>query len=106
MPVRSVEKSERSRILPQYSFRYAMLGVTSAVGLAWLARMSYQGSQWATSLLVPCAVVVIYFVVSFLLFVLAWVPAVILRDKNEDLREGNPFAADQLPPQILPPKGH
>jgi uncharacterized membrane protein len=83
-----------------------MLGITSAVGLAWLARLSFQGSQLATSVLVPVAVVAIFFGVSFFLFVLAWVPAIILRNKNEDLREGNPFAADQLPPQILPPKGH
>jgi hypothetical protein len=37
------------------------------------------------------------------LFLLAWIPALIGRDRWEDVVKGNPFAEGQLPPQLLPP---
>lgn len=104
MAVRSIERSIRSRFLPQFTFRDAMLAVTGAVALAWLIRMSIRGQDWATALLVPFVAALLYFLVSIVLFLLAWLPATFVSKTSDDVREGNPFAADQLPPQILPPK--
>jgi hypothetical protein len=66
--------------------------------------MSIRGHDWATALLVPLVAALLYFFVSIILFLVAWLPATLVSKANDDVREGNPFAADQLPPQILPPK--
>lgn len=104
MPAPSAEKTVRSRLLPQLSFRRGMLGVTIAVLIAWLGRLAWQGSVLPQVLLVMLGSLVLLQAIWSLLFLFAWVPAyVVLGNREEKLGE-NPFAADQLPPQILPPK--
>jgi hypothetical protein len=105
MPVRSVEKSVRSRLLPQLSFRRGLLGVTVAVVLAWMGRLAMQEVLFAQVVLMTLASLLALQLFWTLLFLLAWIPASAGKYQRDDLREGNPFAADQLPPQILPPKG-
>jgi len=100
----SVEPSVRSRLLPRISFR-AILGlVTAAAGIFWLLRQSLAGSQFLAAVAMGLAFVAVVGGLSMLLFVIAWVPAWLGRDKWADVNRGNPFAADQLPPQILPPR--
>lgn len=105
MSVPSAEKAIRSRLLPQLSFKKGMLGVTFAVLLAWLGRLAWQGSLFPQVILLSLAGLVILQITWTCLFFLAWLPASVGQLKTDESREGNPFAADQLPPQILPPKG-
>lgn len=104
MPTPSVERSVRSRLLPKLSFRSVMLTVTLAAFVAWLGRLAWDGHPLPMSLIYALLALVAFFVASLLLFLIAWVPAFLLRHLQSDSREGNPFAADQLPPQILPPR--
>ncbi|MGV3484871.1 MAG: hypothetical protein ACO1RT_10680 [Planctomycetaceae bacterium] len=95
---------ERSRAMPRLSFRFLMTVVTlgAIVALTW--RNALAGSALAVAVLYSLATLAMGFVTFAALFVIAWIPAVIGRDRLEDVRLGNPFSADQLPPQVLPPR--
>lgn len=105
MSVPSAEKAVRSRLLPQLSFKKGMIGFTLAVLLAWLGRLAWQGSLFPQVILLTLASLLILQATWTFLFFVAWLPASVGQFKTDESREGNPFAADQLPPQILPPKG-
>ncbi len=104
MATPSIERNERSRLLPRLSLRNVLVLLTLGVLLAWLARMAYAGDRLAVTLLLTFGSFLLFKLISTILFVMAWLPAVIVRSKVDDRLQGNPFAADQLPPQILPPK--
>lgn len=100
----SVTSIERSRALPKLSFRVLLIVVTMAALVAFAGRMANAGSPLALSLIFVVGLVAGLFALFALLFLIAWVPAIIGRDRWEDVKHGNPFAADQLPPQVLPPR--
>lgn len=104
MPTPSVEQTVRSRLLPKLSFRSVMITVTLAAIVAWIGRLAWEGKPLPMSLLYTLLSLILFFVASLVLFLMAWVPAFLLRRLQPDAREGNPFAADQLPPQVLPPR--
>lgn len=104
MPTPSVERTVRSRLLPKLSFRTVMLTVTLAAVVAWIGRLAWAGHPLPMSLMYTLLSLVVFFAASLVLFLMAWVPAYLLRRLQPDAREGNPFAADQLPPQVLPPR--
>jgi len=99
----SVQPPVRSRLLPQYSFRTVMIGTTALALAAFVYRQSTLGAIWAEALVFASAVMVCCFVGFALLFLIAWIPALVGRDAWEDVAQGNPFADGQLPPQLLPP---
>ncbi len=104
MSTPSVLSKERSRVLPRVSFRLA-LGIVTAVAFAALSyRYSQSGSILASAFVDAATTLIISFVVYALLFLIAWIPAVVGRDHLEDVNRGSPFAADQLPPQLLTPR--
>ena len=105
MPAPSAEKSVKSRLLPQLSFKRGMIAFTFTVLIAWLGRLAMNGSIFPQVILICLGSLVILQLIWSFLFLVAWLPAAIAIGRNEESREGNPFAADQLPPQILPPKG-
>jgi hypothetical protein len=91
-------------LLPQLSFRRGLFFVTIAVLLAWMGRLAWNGSLLPQVVLLTLVSLLIMQIIWTLLFLIAWLPAVVGSGNSDDQREGNPFAADQLPPQILPPK--
>jgi len=103
VPPSSVQPRLRSRVLPQYSFRTVMIGTTVLALAAFVYRQSIFGAVWAQALVFASAVILCCFIGFGLLFLIAWIPALIGRDSWEDVSKGNPFADGQLPPQLLPP---
>jgi hypothetical protein len=95
---------EESRLLPQYSFRSMAVGMTTLALAAFAYRQSSRGSIWAESLVFATATIGICFLAYAVLFLIAWVPALLVREPSEDIGLGNPFADAQLPPQVLPPR--
>jgi hypothetical protein len=100
----SVTQLERSRALPKLSFRFMLTVVTLAAVVAFILRLSDSGSAVAIAVLYSLGSAALCFALFAVLFLIAWIPAVIGRDVYEDVHVGNPFADDQLPPQILPPR--
>jgi hypothetical protein len=100
----SVTPIQRSRLLPRLSFRVLLGLVTVAAVLAFVGRMAVFGSPFALAVLFSLGTIALVFVIFAILFLIAWVPAVIGRDPYQDVHLGNPFSADQLPPQVLPPR--
>lgn len=99
----SIDKPVRSRLLPKLTLGRSLLLVTLFVLLAWLGRTALQGSMIARVILLGLSTLLLFELLSVLLFFVAWLPAVIVSRDSTDTRDGNPFADDQLPPQILPP---
>ncbi len=99
----SVQPRLHSRALPQYSFRTVIIGTAVLALAAFVYRQSMLGSVWAQALVFASAVILCCFIGFALLFLIAWVPALIGRDSWEGVSKGNPFADGQLPPQLLPP---
>jgi RsiW-degrading membrane proteinase PrsW (M82 family) len=100
----SVTTIQRSRVLPKLSFRVLLTIVTVTAVVAFAARLANAGSPLATALVFVVGLLAGLFALFAILFLIAWVPAIIGRDRWEDVHKGNPFAADQLPPQVLPPR--
>jgi hypothetical protein len=100
----SVERPVGSRLLPQMPLGRALLLLTAGVVIAWLGRLAWMGAVLPRVLLLALGSLLLFELVSIVLFLMAWVPAAILHRGRSETREGNPFAADQLPPQILPPR--
>lgn len=99
----SVQPKAEARVLPQFSFRTVGVGMTVLVLAAFIYRRSMLGSVWAEALVFATATILVCFACFAALFLLAWIPALIGRDRWEDVVKGNPFAEGQLPPQLLPP---
>ncbi len=100
----SVSPIERSRLLPRLSFRFMMAVVTVAALLAFILRLALIGSPLASALIYSLLTVGLCFGAFAVLFLIAWIPAVISRDRFGDVQLGSPFSEDQLPPQVLPPR--
>jgi len=103
-PTPSVLDKDTNRLLPQVSFRTMMLVATVTAMVAFTTRLALGGSMIAISFVNAVATLVITFVCFAILFVIAWIPAVIGYDSLEDTNLGSPFAEDQLPPQVIPPR--
>jgi len=102
-PPASVQPRTRSSLLPQYSFRTVFIGITLLALAAFAYRQATLGAVWAEALTFAASVLVALFSAFAILFLIAWIPALIGRDRWEDVSKGNPFANGQLPPQVLPP---
>lgn len=100
----SVTPIQQSRLMPRLSFRVLLGVVTGSAGLAMVARLAFLGSPFALSIGFALGCLALTFAIFAVLFLIAWVPAVIGQDPYEDVHKGNPFSADQLPPQVLPPR--
>jgi len=102
-PPPSVLPRLQDRVLPQYSFRTVVIGMTLLAVAAFVYRQSTLGAAWAMAVVVAASFVIGCFALYAVLFLLAWIPALIGWDRYEDVGKGNPFAEGQLPPQLLPP---
>lgn len=99
----SVPPRAPTRVLPQYSFRTAAATVTLLALAAFVYRQAARGNTLAEAIVFAAAVILACFACYAVLFLIAWIPALIGRDTWEDVGRGSPFAAGQLPPQVLPP---
>lgn len=99
----SAEPPVRGGLLPQYSFRTVVIGMTLLALAAFVGRQAALGASWAGALVAGAAFLVGCFALYACLFLLAWIPALVGRDQWDDVSKGNPFADGQLPPQLLPP---
>ena len=103
-PTPSVEPAVRSRLLPRISFR-VIFGITALAAIVYaLARLAGQGGTLALSIMLALAFLIACFAAFFAAFLLAWCIALLTVQDRDDLAEGSPFASDQLPPQLLPPR--
>ena len=102
-PPPSVQPPLVGRVLPQYSFRTVVIAMTLLALAAFVYRQASLGAAWAEALVVAAAFLLACFALYAVLFLLAWIPALVGRDSWEDVGKGNPFADGQLPPQLLPP---
>ena len=104
MKTPSVEPVQRGRLLPRISFRAALTSVTLCAVVAWCVRQAVAGSVLAGAVVAVLICLAACFAMYMVLFLFAWVPAYLGRDRWADVQRGNPFANGQLPPQILPPR--
>ena len=102
-PPSSVQPRLQNRVLPQYSFRTVVIAMTLLALAAFAYRQASLGAGWATALVAATAFLLGCFALYAVLFLLAWIPALVGWDRWEDVGKGNPFAEGQLPPQLLPP---
>ena len=103
-PPPSVEPVLRSRLLPRISFRL-IFGVTALAAILYaLARLAGQGGTLAMSIMLALAFLIACFAIFVAAFLLAWSIAILTAERQDDSAEGSPFASDQLPPQLLPPR--
>lgn len=94
----------RSRVLPRVSFR-AVMGLTLiAAIIAAVARTAGGGATFAKAFIVALIFLTLFFFLASVAFVLSWVTARMMIGRFDNNREGNPFAKDQLPPQLLKPR--
>ena len=102
--VPSVTSKERSRMMPRLSFRFTLIVVTLTACAALTYRYAFHGSAFAEAAIYSLSSIVVVFALFAVQFLLALIPAVIGQDRLEDVHLGNPFAGNQLPPQLLPPR--
>ena len=100
----SVEPVLPSRLLPRISSRWLFVLTLLAAVIAAVARVAGQGSAVAFSVMVALAYLAIIFLLFSLLFFLVRGVSLIWYAPPSEAHDGSPFAADQLPPQILPPR--
>ena len=78
--------------------------MTTTAILAAVARSAGSGTAYAIGVLVAVGFLIACFACFAAVFLVAWsVATLTFRGDSDDLK-GSPFAADQLPPQILPPR--
>jgi hypothetical protein len=78
--------------------------MTLAAIVAAIARTAGNGTAYGVGTLVAVGFIVACFVCFALVFLVAWSVATLTYRGDSDELKGSPFAADQLPPQILPPR--
>ena len=100
----SVEPVLRSRLLPRVSSRWLFALTTLAAVIAAVARSAGEGGAVAYSVMAAVIFLVICFSAFSLLFFLVRGVSLIWYDPPSELHDGSPFAAGQMPPQILPPR--
>lgn len=114
-------------MMPRFSFRWLFALTTVGAIVAAVAQVAGRGSggsgtgsggfdaggqmssgsasaALATGALVSLGYLVALFAAFVALFGITWLVASIWYRADDDLAKGSPFAADQLPPQILPPR--
>lgn len=89
--------------MPRYSFRTLMLVMSLLAVVALLFRQAWAGAAWAQGIGFVLLFVVGCGAMFVGLFLLAWLPATIGRDRLAETVQGSPFAGDRLPPQRVPP---
>lgn len=94
----------RSRVLPRISFRSVMVATFVFAILAAVARAAGDGVTLAKAVIVALVLLAFFFALSAIAFLLSWVTARMMIGRFDNAREGNPFAKDQLPPQLLKPR--
>lgn len=100
----STEPVLRSRLLPKISFRVIFAVTALAAVVASLARAAGEGGPLARALLVALAFPAFCFTLFAVLFLIGWAVALLAFRGHDDTLQGSPFAEDQLPPQLLPPR--
>lgn len=100
----SVEPLLQSRLLPRISSRWLFALTLLAAVIAAVARVAGQGSAVAYSVMAALLYLAISFLLFSLLFFLVRGVSLIWYSPPPEAKDGSPFAADQLPPQILPPR--
>ncbi|MFG0260921.1 MAG: hypothetical protein ACF788_00815 [Novipirellula sp. JB048] len=94
-----------SRLLPRVSFRLVFAITTLAAILAALARQAGDGGALASAAITALLVPLLGFALSAILFLFAWaVTSLWFVGDDQDTLHGSPFAAGQLPPQVMPPR--
>lgn len=100
----SMDPVVRSRVLPRISFRSIMGFTVVAAVIAAVARSAGDGATFAKAVIVAISLLAFFFLLSALAFLLSWITARLMVGQFDNAREGNPFAKDQLPPQLLKPR--
>ena len=100
----SIEPAERSRLLPRSTLSAVLVLLTLFGLLAWLARLAWMGMIIPQAILLTLSGLLVFQLFSMIFFWIAWFPAYVVKGDEDDALRGSPFAADQLPPQILPPR--
>ncbi|TWU21529.1 hypothetical protein Pla52o_37160 [Novipirellula galeiformis] len=96
-----------SRMLPRVSFRLVFAITTLSAIVAALARQAGDGGALATAVMTALLVPAICFALFAMLFLFAWaITSLWFQGDDQDTLHGSPFAAGQLPPQIMPPREH
>ncbi len=72
--------------------------------IAALARAAGDGATFAKAVMVGIAMLGIFFLFAAGAFLISWLTARLVIGEFDNAREGNPFAKDQLPPQLLKPR--
>lgn len=100
----SFEPIERSRLIPQVSFRSMFVLTTIMAVLYAIAKSAEEGTAAALSVLVVLGYLFAMLAVFMALYLIAWAFAVLFARRDTDVLEGSPFASDQLPPQWIAPQ--
>jgi hypothetical protein len=100
----SVEPVLGSRLLPKVSFRLLLVLMTLAALIAAVGRAAGDGGAVARAavagLVFPAACLGLFVV----LFLVAWAVGCLWYEAGDERLKGSPFAAGQLPPQLIPPR--
>ena len=104
-----VEPVEPSRLLPRVTFRTLFAITTLGALLAALGRVAGFGTAGNTRAIAVGLLVAVGFLAACLMvfatfYLVAWLISLMWYRATEMPNEGSPFAEDQLPPQILPPR--
>ena len=94
----------RSRLLPRISFRLLFALTALAALVAALARAAGEGGPLARALLLAVGFLIFCFTLFAVLFLVGWAIACLTVRAKDTAPPGSPFAEDQLPPQMLPPR--
>ena len=104
MKTPSEEPILRSRLLPRISLRLLLVITFMAAVVAAMARTAQSGAVVTQALLFALTSLLGFFAFSSMLFLISRASD-FGRGKHQEISNtGSPFAADQLPPQILPPR--
>ena len=93
-----------SRLLPRISFRSLLILTAAAAGLSVLARAAGDGGALARTALFLCGFLLLLFAIFVVAFLIARAYAAIALGSPTHTLAGSPFAADQLPPQVVRPR--
>ncbi|MBB3205146.1 hypothetical protein FHS27_000913 [Rhodopirellula rubra] len=100
----SMQPIVRSRVLPRVSFRAMMVWTVIAAVIAAVARAAGDGATFAKAVTAAVVSIAFFFLLAGFAFLMSWATAKLVIGKFDNSREGNPFAKDQLPPQLLKPR--
>ncbi len=81
-----------------------MLWTAVAALIAAISRAAGDGATFAKAVMVAISMLVLFFIVATCAFLISWLTARLVVGEFDNAREGNPFAQDQLPPQLLKPR--